>query len=178
MIAKFDTFYIKRIDAKDAWSICDFCVSNQDRLKAYFPLTLQQNLTPNLSQLFADKMVGNFNSKSTFLFTLKEQETHKLVGLVYIKELDWTIKQGEFAYCIDYTVKGKGLMTKAVKALSHHAFTELDLETLQIIVYKDNKATVNVALQNDFKWQKTLLNEYTPPNSAPLDMELYEKYKA
>ena len=28
---------------------------------------------------------------------LKHRE---LAGLIYIKELDWTIKQGEFAYCL------------------------------------------------------------------------------
>ncbi|MEJ6791649.1 MAG: GNAT family protein [Lacinutrix sp.] len=96
---------------------------------------------------------------------------------MYIKELNWSIKQGEFVYCIDYNFKGKGLISKAVKVLSKHAFTKLELETLQIIVHKDNLPSVNVALNNDFSRQKTLEKEFTPIGEKPLDMELYELYK-
>jgi ribosomal-protein-alanine N-acetyltransferase len=177
MNIEFDNYYIQKIQEKDAWGICDFCVSNQDRFKAYFPKTLEQNLNPTLSEFFVAKMINNFNKKDTFLFTIKEKETHKIMGLIYIKELDWKINRGEFAYCIDYNYKGQNLMSKVVNLLSYYAFAELGLETLQIIVYKENQSSVNVALNNNFIWQKTLLKEYTPPNSAPLDMELYENYK-
>ncbi len=177
MLIEFDTYYIDKIQEKDAWSICDFCISNQDRLKAYFPKTLEQNLNPTLSGFFVIKMIKNFNTKETFLFTIKEKNTHKLIGLIYIKELDWIINQGEFAYCIDYNFNGQKIMSKVVKHLSKYAFTYLGLERLQIIVYKENRASVNVAINNNFTWQKTLIKEFTPPNSAPLDMELYEKYK-
>ena len=53
----------------------------------------------------------------------------------------------------------------------------MQLKTLQIITHKDNLPSVNVAWTNDFKWVKTLKNEFTPTNEKPLDMELYELYK-
>lgn len=174
MITAFNGFKITPIHERDAWNICDFCVANADRLKLYFPKTLEQNLNPTLSQLFVEKMVKQFENKETFLFTLKHTETRELAGLIYIKELDWNIKQGEFAYCIGYPFEGQGLMSGAINQLSQHAFTSLGLETLQIIAHKDNLPSVKVALKNDFKWIKTLANEYTPIGKAPLDMELYE----
>lgn len=177
MLIKIDGFEINPIHEGDAWKVCDLCVANADRFKRYFPKTLEQNLNPTLSQLFVDKKVKQFKNKEEFLFTLKESETRALAGLIYIKELNWDTKQGEFAYCIGYTFKGQGLMSKSIKALSHYAFTELDLETLQIIVYKDNLASVKVATNNGFKWQQTIVNGYTPPDEQPLDMELYELYK-
>lgn len=177
MVAKFDTFEINPIHERDAWKICDLCVANADRLNHYFPKTLEQNLNPTLSQLFVEKMAKQFAEKETFLFTLKHSETRELVGLIYIKELDWKTKQGEFAYCIGYTFEGQGLISKAISKLSQHAFTNLGLETLQIIAHKDNLSSVKVALKNDFKWQKTLLNEFTPAGRPPMDMELYERYK-
>jgi len=177
MIAQFDGFEINPIHSGDAWKICDLCVANADRFKRYFPKTLEQNLNPTLSQLFVDTNVKRFQNKEVFLFTLKHSETRELVGLIYIKELDWDKKQGEFAYCIGYTFEGQGLISKAVNALSKHAFNDLGLETLQIISHKDNLGSVKVAISNNFKWQKTLKNEYTPPGEQPLDMELYELYK-
>jgi ribosomal-protein-alanine N-acetyltransferase len=173
----FDGFEINPVHGGDAWKICDLCVANADRFKRYFPKTLEQNLTPTLSELFVQKKIKQFQSKTEFLFTLKETETRKLAGLIYIKELDWNKKQGEFAYCIGYTFKGQGLMIKAINKLSNYAFDHLGLETLQIIVHKDNIGSVKVAKNNNFEWQKTSVNGFTPPGEQPLDMEVYELYK-
>ncbi len=171
-------YHIIPIQPKDAWAICNFCVANGDRLKLYFPKTLEQNLTPDLSNIFVQKKVKQFQNKEEFLFTIKEDESHKLVGLIYIKALDWIKKQGEFAYAIDYNVEGCGLMTTSIQKLSDYAFENLDIETLQIIVHKSNLASVKVAENCNFTHIKTLKNEYTPASGKPMNMELYELYKA
>ena len=177
MIYTFDTYYINPIQAKDAWKLCDFMVANEDRLKLYFPQTLEQNSTPDLATYFAIKKVKQFELKEEFLFTIKEQETNTLVGLVYIKELDWDKKQAEFAYCIGYPFEGKGITSKAIHILSKHTFESLGLNTLQIIVHKDNIPSIQVATKGHFIWQRTLKNEFTPRGKNPIDMELYELYK-
>ncbi|MDO5969155.1 GNAT family N-acetyltransferase [Flavivirga aquimarina] len=173
----FKGYNINPIQLKDAWSLCDFVAANEDHIKRYFPKTLEQNLTPDLSKFFVEKKVKQFALKEVFLFTIKEDESGELVGLVYIKELDWDKKQGEFAYCIGYPFEGKRIMTKAINTLSEYAFIHLGLETLQIIVYKDNIASVTVAENCNFTWIKTLKNEYAPLGENFLQMELYELYK-
>ena len=174
MIAVFNKYYIEPIQEKDAWKICDFMVANEDRLLRYFPNTLAESATPTLAKHFAEKKVKQFQYKEEFLFLIKENESKALVGLVYIKELDWIKKQGEFAYCIGYPFESQGLSSQAVKLLSEHAFNNLDINTLQIIVHKDNIPSVKVAENNNFIWKETLKNEFTPVNEKPLDMELYE----
>ncbi len=177
MLLNLGSYYISPIALKDAWNICNLIVANEDRLKRYFPKTLEQNLTPDLSNIFVEKKVKQFNNKEEFLFTIKATESNKLVGLIYLKELDWDKKQGEFAYCIDYNVEGKGVTTKAVAILANYAFQDLGLEILQIIVHKDNLGSLKVAKNCNFTWIKTLKEGFTPPGEAPLDMELYELYK-
>ncbi|PQV45270.1 ribosomal-protein-alanine N-acetyltransferase [Jejuia pallidilutea] len=177
MQLNFGSYSIVPIHPKDAWNICNFAVANENRLKRYFPKTLEQNLTPDLSNIFVEKKVKQFELKEEFLFTLRENKSNKLVGLIYIKELDWTKKQGEFAYCIDYNVEGKGIMTEAIQQLSEYAFKNLGIETLQIIVHKSNIGSVKVADNCNFTYIKTLKNEHTPPGEEPLNMELYELYK-
>ncbi|MEM9679889.1 MAG: GNAT family protein [Bacteroidota bacterium] len=167
---------IHPIKHSDAWKVCNFIVANEDRLKPYFPKTVEQNLNPTLSGYFAEKKVKAFENKDEFLFTLKQKESRTLVGLVYIKDVDWSLKQGEFAYCIGYPFEGKGIIQNAIKALSAYAFETLELKTLRIIVHDSNIASIKVATKNSFKWVKTLPNEYTPPGGKPLDMELYELY--
>jgi len=173
-----DSYYIEPIQIQDAWSLCNFVVSNEDRLKRYFPLTLKDNLTPELSKLFTEQKAKEFHSKEEFLFTIKENGSSQLLGLIYLKALDWTKKQGELAYCIDYRSEGKGITTNVVRALSDYVFGSLDLKTLKIIVHNTNLASIKVAENCNFTWIKTLKNEHTPPGESPLDMELYELYKA
>jgi ribosomal-protein-alanine N-acetyltransferase len=177
MQLNFGSYYISPIQPKDGWPICDFVVANEDRLKRYFPKTLEQNLTPDLAHIFVSKKVKQFEAKEEFLFTLRENISNKLIGLVYIKEVNWASKQGELAYCIDYSAESKGLTTETVKQLSDYAFETLRLETLQIIVHKSNIGSLKVAENNNFTHIKTLYNEFTPPGENPLNMELYELYK-
>ena len=167
-------FHIHPIQLEDAWSVCDFATSNEDRLKQYFPETLEQNLTPTLSKNFVEKKVNQFSSEEELLFTIKHGSSSELVGLVYIKELDKKMKQAEFAYAIGYPFEGKGIITKAVKALSEYAFETLKLKKLQIIVHENNKGSIKVALNCGYTWVKKMPNEFTPANGTPLDMELYE----
>jgi len=173
----FDDYSIDKISDSDALNLCDLMVSNAERFQRFFPVTLKQNLTLELSELFVVKKVKEFETNEEFLFTLKANVSSTIIGLVYIKELDWEKKQGELAYCIDVNYEGIGLITRAVKKLIGYAFNHLGLETLQIIVHEDNLGSVSIAKKGNFIWQRTLLNEHTPPNEDPLDMELYELYK-
>ena len=176
MQLNFNSYKIEPIKIEDAWSICDFVNANEIGLKRFFPLTLKENLTPELAKIFAQKKIKEFNLKEEFLFIIKEQKTNQLIGLIYLKKLDWTKKEGELAYCISYPFEGKGITTNAVKVLSDYVFKNLNLKTLQIIVHQSNIPSVKVAENCNFIWIKTLKNEHTPPVEKPLDMELYELY--
>lgn len=178
MVAQFDGFEIYPIQEQDTLSIHDFIVAHTGRFKMYFPVTVAQNLTPSLSQYFVQQKLKAFKAEEEFLFTLKQCEHQNIVGLVYIKDIDVANKQGEFAYCLGSSFEGQGLTSKTVALLSQYAFNTLNLETLQIIVHKTNTASVKVATNNGYKWQKTLNNEFTPTGRAPINMELYELYKS
>lgn len=177
MIIEFSAYGIDPIHEKYAWRICDFVVTNSERLKRFFPKTLEQNLTPDLSKYFVEKKLKQFENREEFLFVLNEKENRTVIGLVYIKEIDWGAKEAELAYCIGYQYKGKGWMTESIKALSHYAFNDLNLKTLRIIAHDSNISSIRVAEKCGFIWTKKLLQEHTPPNEDPLDMELYELHK-
>ncbi|CAM4131716.1 GNAT family N-acetyltransferase [Zobellia nedashkovskayae] len=175
-IAHFEDFSIEPIHEKYAWRICDFVTVNSERLQRYFPKTLAKNLTPTLSEIFVEQKVREYRKEEEFLFVLKDYESRTVIGLAYIKELDWNKKQAELAYCIGYQYEGKGITSLAINALSKYAVSDLGLQILQIIVHKTNIGSVRIAEKSGYTWQKTLPKEHTPPNEVPLDMELYELY--
>jgi len=175
MIVSFDNYNISAIRKQDAFGIHELMCNNKERFKRYFPKTLEENITLEKAKDFSINKEKAFKNKIEFLFVLKNIK--KIIGLIYIKELDWTKMQGEFAYCIGSGYENKGLISKAVRELSQYSFENLGLEIFQIIVHKDNISSVKVAENCNFIWQRNLPKEYTPPKEAPLDMELYELYK-
>jgi ribosomal-protein-alanine N-acetyltransferase len=169
-----ENFIIDKLKPTDVNELHLFIIDNAERFRRFFPLTLSSNATVEKSAEYIEIKETEIQQKVNFTFAIREIDSQKIIGLIIIKKIDWTKRIGELAYCIGSNFEGKGLVTKAVKSISNFAYNELDLKTLQIIAHKTNLASVKVAQNSSFIWKKTLLNEFTPTNEAPLDMELYE----
>lgn len=174
---KLTNFEIAPIQEKDAWRLCNFMVANSERFQNDFPGTLKQNLNPTLSTLFVQEKTREFNAGEEYLFTIKEEEYRKIIGLIYLKELRKKEGQGELAYCIGYEYEGKGLTTLFLKQIIPWAFEVIGLNTLQIIAHKDNKGSSRIAEKLGFTWKVSLPDAHTRFNGKVVNMELYEKYR-
>ena len=174
MIYSSDAFFIEFLKLEDALSLNKLLVLNTERFKRYLPKTISENKTLESTKLYIIKRNASKEAKTEYTFTIKDKSTKNVAGLIILKAIDWDKKRGEFAYCIGKPHKGKGWMSEAVQATSKFVFNELKLKTLQIISHKSNFASIKVAERNNFIWQKTLKNEFTPVGQQPIDMELYE----
>lgn len=174
MIYNSEHIIITRLRPNDALQLNKLLVSNTERFVRYLPHTLAANRTLESSKAYIDRKIEMAQNKTEFVLAIKNSLDKQIMGLVILKNLDWDLKQGEFAYCIGKHYKGNGIMVEAIKATSAFAREELKLETLQIISHKSNASSIKVAVNSGFKWKKTLINEFTPLNEAPVDMELYE----
>jgi len=163
------------ITLEDAKALNRLIISNIAYFQRYFPLTVASNLTLKDSIHFIETISEDIIQKKQLLYTIKIRS--ELIGLVYLKELDWETKQGEFAYCLAENFNGQGIISNAVKHLSFVAFNNLKLETLIIIAHKTNSGSIKVAEKCGFTHIKTLKKEFTPTGENPLDMELYELKK-
>lgn len=166
---------IALITSGDATALNSLMVSNKTYFERYMPQTVSSNLTLEGSKRFIESISEDAIRKKQFLYAISYKA--ELVGLVYLKELDWENKQGEFAYCLAENFSGKGIISTAVKQLTSIAFNTLKLENLIIIAHKSNLGSIKVAKKCGFKHTKTLENEFTPTGENPLDMELYELRK-
>lgn len=168
-------FTVNPLNTNDVNHLYKFISDNSEHLRYYFPKTLSDNETLEKSIEYIEVKNKEIAEKTNFTYAIRNNDI-QIVGLILIKKIDWNKKQGEFAYCIGSQFEGKGVTSFAVAEMTKFAIEELNLKTLQIIVHKTNLGSVKVAVNNGFVWQRTLLNEFTPTNEAPLDMELYELY--
>lgn len=167
-------FNIITLQSEDAKSLSEMMLLNSDNFQRYFPITLAKNESLKSSLHFIEEKNIQNQEKSEFTFGIKDISSSKIAGLIIIKKINWETKQGEFAYCISSEYENKGWMSKAITLTSKYGFEVLGFQKFQIIAHKTNVGSCRVAEKCGFEWKKTLLNEYTPINEAPLDMELYE----
>jgi len=171
-----NNFIVNPLNTTDAKQLNQFIIDNSERLKRYFPVTLSSNTTLEKSIEYIAIKNKEIEEKINFTFAIRDKNDQEIAGLMILKKIDWDKKQGEFAYCIGSQFEGKGLTSFAVAEMTKFAFDDLGLKTLQIMAHKTNLGSIKVALNNGFVWQRTALNEFTPVNESPLDMELYELY--
>ncbi len=172
-----ENFLIDQLKPTDANHLQQLIFENSERFKMFFPVTLSSNTTIEKSNEYIEVKNKEIQEKINFTFAIRAINSQEIAGLIILKKINWITKIGEFAYCIGGNYECKGLVSKAVSVMSKFAFDELGLEKLQIISHKTNVASIKVAENNHFIWKKTLLNEFTPTNERPLDMELYELNK-
>ena len=169
-----EDFIIDPLKSTDANQLFQFMEDNNERLQRYFPVTLLSNVTREKTTEYIVIKNKEIVEKLNFTFAIRNKKSEEIAGLIIIKKINWDKKQGELAYCIGSEHEKKGLTTFALKEMSQFAFNKLKLKTLQIISHKTNFGSIKVAENNCFVWQRTLVNEFTPMNEKPLDMELYE----
>ena len=141
---------------------------------------IKKNL-PNLSIIVFSKKTKAYilqknkenRNRTQFTFSIKENNSKEIAGLIILKNIDTKLQQAEFAYCIEKKYRAKGLTSKAVQQVVNFAINELSIRTFEIIVHNTNIGSCKVAEKNGFVWKKTLLNEFTPIGKPAMDMELY-----
>lgn len=174
MIYSSASLSISELVPDDALQLNKLLVSNTERFIRFLPLTLADNRTLESTRNYIKRKIEAAENRDEFVFVLKDKYHIQIIGLIILKQINWDTKQGEFAYCIGNSHKGKGLMSEAIRVVSLYVKDKLGLTTLQIITHKTNDSSLNVALNAGFTWKRTLINEFTPLNEAPLDMELFE----
>lgn len=61
-----------------------------------------------------------------------------IVGTISLKYFDWSIKSAEIGYWLAEEFQGKGIMTKAVKAVLGYGFQQLQLNKIEIWAAEKN----------------------------------------
>lgn len=76
-------------------------------------------------------------------FIIRVKETNQAVGSVYFRDIDNERKEAEYGIFIgEDEARGKGYGTEAAKLALEYAFTKLNLKTIFLRVFADNKGAI------------------------------------
>lgn len=164
---------IRPVEMEDFTDLFNITEKNRGRLIMYFPKTSRSIKDIETTKKFIKQKIRQALQKEQFCFVITLKSNRELIGMVMIKNIDWTIPKGELAYFIDKDFEGMGITSNAVKWVVDYCFTELEMEKLYIKFNPENKGSKKVAIKNGFEREGLLKREFRTGLGALTDVERY-----
>lgn len=112
-----------------------------------------------------------FYQQRGIYWTLARRDNNQMVGAIglYINNQH---RRAEVSYDLDKDYWHQGLMTRAVRTIIQHAFTQMEIIRVEALTVKENSASMRVLLKQGFTHEATLKN-YRYFEGKPHDVEIF-----
>ena len=164
---------IRAVEIDDFTDVYNVIEKNRERLVMYFPKTSQSVKDIDTSKKFIKQKVRQALQKEQFCFVIVLKSNAQIIGMVMIKNVDWTIPKGELAYFIDKDFEGMGIMSDAIEWVVKFCFEQLEMEKIYIKFNPENTASKKVAIKNGFEKEGFLKREFRTGYGQLTDVERY-----
>jgi ribosomal-protein-serine acetyltransferase len=164
---------IRLIEKEDFEEIYHLVERNRERLITYFPRTSSVVKDLDAAKRFARQKVRQALEKEQYYFVIVLKNQPAIIGMVMVKNIDWTVPKGELAYFIDENYEGIGITSNAVKYVVEYCFEQLEMEKLYIKFDPENVGSKKVAIKNGFEKEGFLKREFRTGQGALTDVERY-----
>lgn len=164
---------IRPVEMEDGTDLCNVIEKNRERLIMYFPKTSRSIKDVDTTKKFINQKIKQASQKEQFCFLIVLKSNAEIIGMVMIKNIDWTIPKCELAYFIDKDFEGMGITSNAVKWVVEFCFEQLEMEKLYIKFNPENTGSKKVAIKNGFEKEGFLKREFRTGYGQLTDVERY-----
>jgi len=166
---------IRAISSGDSEAFLNLIQKNKTHLQIYLPKTVEAVYDLESSETFIRNKLLQSEKKEAYLFLVELDEV--LVGMLSLKNFDWTIPKCEIAYFVDVDFQGKGIVTNTIQWGKEYCFDELKLEKIYARIAVENEASKKVVLKNGFYKEALMHKDYRNGAGILCDVEYYALLK-
>jgi RimJ/RimL family protein N-acetyltransferase len=164
----FNDFTISPITIKDVQHYYLFVNDNRARIAEYFPLTNSSTTDCKKTRKFVKEKIKMRKAKAFYSFLIKDKS--RVIGTIFLKNIDWKVLKSECGYFIDHEYEGKGITSKALKFITDFAFNEVGLNKLYLRIAEENIASKRVAEKNNFQLEGKLREDFKTSSGNYIDV--------
>jgi ribosomal-protein-serine acetyltransferase len=136
-----DDLSLKLIELRDVERIFELTNNSRDYLREWLPwLDNTKNLEDTI-EFIKGCLKGFAENKSMNTVILFKGE---IVGVAGYNQINWSNKTAYIGYWLCEEFQGNGIMTKVVKTLTDYAFSELNLNKVEIRAAVENKKSRSI----------------------------------
>ena len=140
---------LEETDAEDLYATVD---ANRDHLARWMPWAAGQTLEGTLA--FIRSTRRQLASNDGFQTAIVEDG--RIIGMVGFHGVSWDHRSTSIGYWLAEAAQGRGIMTRAVRALADYAFTVWELDRIEIRAAVDNKRSRSIPERLGFRQEGVL----------------------
>lgn len=144
---------LKLIELNDAERIFELIDPSRSYLREWLPWLDTSTKVEDTKEFIKSCLKGYAENKSITTVILYNE---KIVGLASFNSINWSNKTAYIGYWLGEGYQGKGIMTKAVKALTNYAFKHLKLNKVEIRAAVENKKSRSIPERLGFVKEGTI----------------------
>jgi ribosomal-protein-serine acetyltransferase len=163
-----DGCYLRLLEETDAEELYRLVDANRDHLAEWMPWAAGQTLEQTANFIHAS--LRRHAERNGFEMGLILDE--RMIGAAGFAGIDWVARATSVGYWLALEHQGRGLMTRAVKALVDHAFGELELHRVEIQAAEGNRRSRAIPERLGFQEEGTL-REAERVGGRYLDLVVY-----
>lgn len=120
---------LRLISMQDCEEIFDLIDSNRNHLREWLPW-VDGTKSSKDTKSFIESSMNQFATNNGFQAGIWSKG--KIVGIIGLHQLSWHHKNTSIGYWLAEEFQGKGIITRACKAVIEHVFIDLGLERVEI----------------------------------------------
>jgi ribosomal-protein-serine acetyltransferase len=90
-------------------------------------------------------LLNRWENDDFYMFFIFDGSTHQAVGFTFLNHVNRQYQMANLGYAIRTSRIGEGIATAAAKHVAQYGFEKLNFQRLEIVVQKDNLASLKVA---------------------------------
>lgn len=149
---EIDLVFLEDALAVDLFALVD---SEREYLSRWMPWAPETTSVEPIREFIKATTIGFAEGKS---MTCAIWYRDAIVGVVGYKSIQPDLKKVEIGYWLSAKQQGKGIMTRACRALIQYAFSDLDMEKVEIAVAVENTPSRKVCERLGLKLEGVITN--------------------
>ncbi len=170
-----NNYQIILLREEDSASFFTLIEKNKERLSDFFAGTVAKTTTLEATEAYCKEIMTRIEDRTYYPYLIKEKASGKLIGFIDIKNIDWNVPKAELGAFIDMDDEGKGIITHHLTHLIHTIVTEYGFKKLFCRIAKENKRSIQVALNCGFEYEGTMRRDYRTTDGRLVDLNYYGK---
>jgi len=142
------TTQLRLLEERDAGELFALTNRNREYLRQWLPWLNSINSVED-TLAFIRSSLAQFSANNGFQAGIWHEGNP--VGVIGYHGIDWANRVTSIGYWIGYEFQGRGIATKACRALVDHAFKELKLNRVEVACATENKKSQGIPERLGFK---------------------------
>ncbi|CAM1344290.1 GNAT family N-acetyltransferase [Tenacibaculum amylolyticum] len=168
-------YHIELLSASHYEAFYELIQNNIHRLEDFFAGIVSKTTTLKTTQEYCTSVEINIKNKSYFPYVIIETQTDKLVGLLDVKNIEWSVPKAELGAFIDANHEGKGIVRYLGNELIQQIVTKHKFKKLYCRAAARNIRSIRVVKQLGFELEGTIRCDYRTTKGELVDLNYYGK---